>query len=90
MRYYGWSEAVDGLTIVKPKPQEPSKPQEKKGKEKMTVLTTEAASYILTNDGYMTFIPKDEITVAFKKIYPTVSMKDVDARNMFLLLKNKK
>lgn len=90
MRYYGWSEAVDGLTIVKPKPQEPNKPQEKKGKEKMTVLTTEAASYILTNDGYMTFIPKDEITVAFKKIYPTVSMKDVDARNMFLLLKNKK
>lgn len=27
MRYYGWSEAVDGLTIVKPKPQD--KPKEK-------------------------------------------------------------
>lgn len=91
MRYYGWSEAVDGLRIVKPKPQENKpKPEEKKESKKMTVLTTEAASYILTNDGYMTFIPKDEITVAFKKIYPTVTMKDVDARNMFLLLKNKK
>lgn len=31
MRYYGWSEAVDGLTIVKPKPQEEKpKPQPKK------------------------------------------------------------
>ena len=31
MRYYGWSEAVDGLTIVKPKPQEEKpKPQSKK------------------------------------------------------------
>lgn len=91
MRYYGWSEAVDGLRIVKPKPQENKpKPETKKESKKMTVLTTEAASYILTNDGYMTFIPKDEITVAFKKIYPTVNMKDVDARNMFLLLKDKK
>ena len=26
MRYYGWSEAVDGLTIVTPKPQEKPKP----------------------------------------------------------------
>lgn len=31
MRYYGWSEAVDGLRIVKPKPQENKpKPQPKK------------------------------------------------------------
>lgn len=31
MRYYGWSEAVDGLTIVKPKPQEEKpKPETKK------------------------------------------------------------
>ena len=31
MRYYGWSEAVDGLRIVKPKPQEEKpKPQSKK------------------------------------------------------------
>lgn len=31
MRYYGWSEAVDGLPIVKPKPQEEKpKPQPKK------------------------------------------------------------
>lgn len=34
MRYYGWSEAVDGLRIVKPKPQEPkpepTKPEIKK------------------------------------------------------------
>lgn len=35
MRYYGWSEAVDGLTIVKPKPQE--KPQSEKPKEKEEV-----------------------------------------------------
>nr|DAK55872.1 MAG TPA: hypothetical protein [Caudoviricetes sp.] len=28
MRYYGWSEAVDGLTIVKPKPKEEPKPEE--------------------------------------------------------------
>jgi hypothetical protein len=91
MRYYGWSEAVDGLRIVKPKPQEEKpKPETKKESKKMTVLTTEKSNYILTNDGYMTWIPKDEITVAFKKIYPTVTMKDVDARNMFLLLKNKK
>ena len=91
MRYYGWSEAVDGLRIVKPKPQENKpKPETKKESKKMTVLTTEKSNYILTNDGYMTWIPKNEITVAFQKIYPTVNMKDVDARNMFLLLKDKK
>lgn len=30
MRYYGWSEAVDGLRIVKQKPQDKPKPQPKK------------------------------------------------------------
>lgn len=33
MRYYGWSEAVDGLTIVKPKPQEQNKPKPQESKE---------------------------------------------------------
>lgn len=37
MRYYGWSEAVDGLTIVKPKPQDKPKPQPEKPKEKEEV-----------------------------------------------------
>lgn len=30
MRYYGWSEAIDGLRIVKQKPKEQPKPEEKK------------------------------------------------------------
>lgn len=39
MRYYGWSEAVDGLTIVKPKP-EPNKPEIKKEEINMFLVKT--------------------------------------------------
>lgn len=45
MRYYGWSEAVDGLTIVKPKPNnkpkpEPNKPEIKKEEINMFLVKT--------------------------------------------------
>lgn len=49
MRYYGWSEAVDGLRIVKPKPQENKpKPQPKKEVINMYLINT-----IDTNNWYV-------------------------------------
>lgn len=39
MRYYGWSESVDGLRIVKPKP-EPNKPEIKKEEINMFLVKT--------------------------------------------------
>ena len=51
MRYYGWSEAVDGLTIVKPKPQEPNKPTQPT--EKKEALNMYLINAIDTNNWYI-------------------------------------
>ena len=96
MRYYGWSEAVDGLTIVKPKPQENKpKPQEnnnkkQKASEQMIYVNTEKNNYLVTNDGYYTWIATEADNNSFKAFLPGVKMKDADMRNMFINIKNKK
>lgn len=96
MRYYGWSEAVDGLTIVKPKPQESKpKPQEnnnkkQKASEQMIYVNTEKNNYLVTNDGYYTWISNEEDNKSFKAFLPGVKMKDDDMRNMFINIKDKK
>ena len=54
MRYYGWSEAVDGLTIVKPKPDakpEPNKPEIKKEEINMYLINTIDTKNWYVSDG---------------------------------------
>lgn len=95
MHYYGWSEAVDGLRIVKPKPQDKPKPQEdnkkkQKASEQMIYVNTEKNNYLVTNDGYFTWIANEEDNKSFKAFLPGVKMKDDDMRNMFINIKDKK
>lgn len=95
MRYYGWSEAVDGLRIVKPKPQDKPKLQEnnkdkQKASEQMIYVNTEKNNYLVTNDGYYTWISNEEDNKSFKAFLPGVKMKDADMRNMFINIKDKK
>lgn len=92
MRYYGWSEAVDGLRIVKPKPQDkPNKPTEKKkGNNNMIIIHTEKNNYIVTAEGYYSWIPADDIYNRLKGILPETHMQDGQMRSMFKNFKDEK
>lgn len=93
MRYYGWSESVDGLRIVKPKSKEekPNKPTEKKkGNNNMIVIHTEENNYIVTSEGYYSWIPAQDVYNRLKGILPETHMTDKQMRGMFKNFKDEK
>lgn len=59
----------------------------RKEDEKMTVVDTEKASYLLTSNGEYTWISSVDTRNKFSKIYPSITMQDGEFRSMFKKLK---
>lgn len=87
-----WSYYGGFTCVVRPKQNkpQPSKPQPTKGKKPMIFITTEANKYVVTADGYYTWVANGEVEKAFKAILPQVTMKDKDMRAMFQKLTDRK
>lgn len=87
-----WSYYGGFTCVVRPKQNkpQPSKPQATKGKKPMIFITTEANKYVVTADGYYTWVANGEVEKAFKAILPQVTMKDKDMRAMFQKLTDRK
>lgn len=87
-----WSYYGGFTCVVRPKQNkpQPSKPQPTKGKKTMIFITTEANKYVVTADGYYTWVANGEVEKAFKAILPQVTMKDKDMRAMFQKLTDRK
>lgn len=87
-----WSYYGGFTCVVRPKQNkpQPSKPQPMKGKKPMIFITTEANKYVVTADGYYTWVANGEVEKAFKAILPQVTMKDKDMRAMFQKLTDRK
>lgn len=91
-RANSWSYYGGFTCVVRPKQNkpQPSKPQPTKGKKTMIFITTEANKYVVTADGYYTWVANGEVEKAFKAILPQVTMKDKDMRAMFQKLTDRK
>lgn len=87
-----WSYYGGFTCVVRPKQNkpQPQKPQPTKGKKPMIFITTEANKYVVTADGYYTWVANGEVEKAFKAILPQVTMKDKDMRAMFQKLTDRK
>lgn len=87
-----WSYYGGFTCVVRPKQNKPQppKPQPTKGKKPMIFITTEANKYVVTADGYYTWVANGEVEKAFKAILPQVTMKDKDMRAMFQKLTDRK
>lgn len=87
-----WSYYGGFSCVVRPKQNKPQppKPQPLKGKKAMIFVTTEANKYVITADGYYTWVANGEVEKAFKAILPQVTMKDKDMRAMFQKLTDRK
>lgn len=87
-----WSHYGGFTCVVRPKQNKPQppKPQPTKGKKPMIFITTEANKYVVTADGYYTWVANGEVEKAFKAILPQVTMKDKDMRAMFQKLTDRK
>nr|DAK50495.1 MAG TPA: hypothetical protein [Caudoviricetes sp.] len=90
MSYLGWSESVDGLRIVSKVEEVKPQPKTNKKGEYMFIVVTEKNKYVITADGYYTWIAEEAIYKALKTALPVVNMKDGRMRDMFVNIKTKK
>ena len=56
----------------------------------MFIVVTEKNKYVITADGYYTWIAEEAIYKALKTALPVVNMKDGRMRDMFVNIKTKK
>lgn len=85
-----WNEYGFG-GIVRPKTQpKPPTPTPTAKEKYMLVIKTDKNNYVLTADGYYTWLASDADLKAFSKVLPVVTMKDNAMRAMFINIKDKR
>lgn len=88
--YYGGFSCIVRLKQKEEKPK-PNKPTEKKkGNNNMIVIHTEENNYIVTSEGYYTWIPAQDVYNRLKGILPETHMTDKQMRGMFKNFKDEK
>lgn len=85
-----WNEYGFG-GIVRPKSTpKPPKPQPNTGEENMLIVQTKENNYVITADGYYTWIADGAVLKALQSKLPTITMDDGRMRGMFVNISQKK